>query len=470
MIRYDKNSDLLKKAVILADFVLLNLLLDAFFLIRSHILTDYLHADVLPIAVCVNLGMVIAEYFFPSKVYWRRASADAIVRNTTYLTLMQGIMGYMLLRLIRYGNIPFIWVAVFILSLYFTLLLSRLVERIIIKRLRRAKKNTRRVLLVGNDPMIPMLYERLTSDAAMGYDVIGYYADSEIPDCPEGLSYLGGKEDLNRNIMGEEGLKDFNDVFCCLSHDRQEDIENLMMLCDRYTTHFFYVPRMSGNMALRLKMEYLGDIPLFASHEAPLNLIGNRMIKRCFDILFSLPICIILTLMLPFIALIIKLQSRGPLFFRQERTGMNGESFNILKFRSMHVNKDADTLQATKDDPRKFAFGSFMRRTNIDELPQFYNVLKGDMSVVGPRPHMLKHTEQYSKLIDSYMVRHFAKPGITGWAQVNGFRGETQELWQMTGRVKRDIWYIENWTVWLDIRIIYLTIKNMLARKEEMAY
>jgi len=149
---------------------------------------------------------------------------------------------------------------------------------------------------------------------------------------------------------------------------------------------------------------------------------------------------------------------------------MNGESFNILKFRSMHVNKDADTLQATKDDPRKFAFGSFMRRTNIDELPQFYNVLKGDMSVVGPRPHMLKHTEQYSKLIDSYMVRHFAKPGITGWAQVNGFRGETQELWQMTGRVKRDIWYIENWTVWLDIRIIYLTIKNMLARKEEMAY
>jgi len=221
---------------------------------------------------------------------------------------------------------------------------------------------------------------------------------------------------------------------------------------------------------LRLKMEYLGDIPLFASHEAPLNLIGNRMIKRCFDILFSLPICIILTLMLPFIALIIKLQSRGPLFFRQERTGINGESFNILKFRSMHVNKDADTLQATKDDPRKFAFGSFMRRTNIDELPQFYNVLKGDMSVVGPRPHMLKHTEQYSKLIDSYMVRHFAKPGITGWAQVNGFRGETQELWQMTGRVKRDIWYIENWTVWLDIRIIYLTIKNMLARKEEMAY
>ena len=127
----------------------------------------------------------------------------------------------------------------------------------------------------------------------------------------------------------------------------------------------------------------------------------------------------------------------------------------------MHVNVDADKLQATENDPRKFPFGDFMRRTNIDELPQFWNVLRGEMSIVGPRPHMLAHTAMYSKLIDQYMVRHFVKPGVTGWAQVSGFRGETRELRQMEERVKRDIWYMENWTIWLDFRIIWLTIKSI---------
>lgn len=128
----------------------------------------------------------------------------------------------------------------------------------------------------------------------------------------------------------------------------------------------------------------------------------------------------------------------------------------------MHVNKDADTVQATENDPRKFAFGNFMRKSNIDEFPQFFNVLKGDMSIVGPRPHMLHHTEIYGSIIDKYMVRHFSKPGITGWAQVTGFRGETKELWQMEERIKRDIWYIENWSFWLDLYIIYLTAKSII--------
>ena len=151
------------------------------------------------------------------------------------------------------------------------------------------------------------------------------------------------------------------------------------------------------------------------------------------------------------------------------RTGLDGRTFNMYKFRSMHVNDDADTLQATKDDPRKYPFGDFMRKTNIDELPQLWNVLRGDMSIVGPRPHMLLHTEMYSQLINKYKVRLFVKPGMTGWAQVNGFRGETKELWQMEGRVKRDIWYMENWSIWLDIRIILLTMK-LLFRHDRNAY
>ena len=148
-------------------------------------------------------------------------------------------------------------------------------------------------------------------------------------------------------------------------------------------------------------------------------------------------------------------------------TGTSPRDIDCYKFRSMHVNSDADRLQATEDDPRKFPFGDFMRKTNIDELPQLWNVLIGDMSIVGPRPHMLAHTEQYDKLIQKYMVRHFVKPGVTGWAQVTGFRGETRELWQMEGRVERDIWYIQYWSLRLDLRIIWLTVKTIFKRDKK---
>jgi len=189
----------------------------------------------------------------------------------------------------------------------------------------------------------------------------------------------------------------------------------------------------------------------------------NRLSKCLTDILLSAIFLVPTVLLLPLITIIIKCQSAGPIFFRQRRTGLDGREFWCWKFRSMHVNSTADNQQATKDDPRKFPFGNFMRKTSIDELPQFWNVLCGDMSIVGPRPHMLVHTE-----IDKYMVRHFVKPGITGWAQVTGFRGETRELWQMEGRVERDIWYIQHWSFWLDLRIIWMTVK-LVFKKDQQA-
>lgn len=186
-------------------------------------------------------------------------------------------------------------------------------------------------------------------------------------------------------------------------------------------------------------------------------------IKRSFDIAFSFVVCFVLLFFIPFIAIIIKIQSRGPVFFVQERTGLDGRTFHCLKFRSMRLNGESDKKQCQKHDPRVFPFGRFLRRTNLDELPQFFNVLMGDMSVVGPRPHMLYHTEKYSALIPEYMRRHVCRPGITGWAQVTGFRGETQELWQMKGRVSHDLWYIEHWSPWLDLRIILMTVKSIFV-------
>ena len=164
--------------------------------------------------------------------------------------------------------------------------------------------------------------------------------------------------------------------------------------------------------------------------------------------------------------LLIKLNSRGPVFFVQERSGRDNKPFPCYKFRTMYVNDNAHTMQACKNDSRITKVGAFLRKTSLDEFPQFFNVLLGNMSVVGPRPHMLSHTEQYSELINNFLVRHYAKPGITGWAQVNGYRGETKELADMEGRVEHDIWYIENWSLLLDVKIVWKTFIQVFQGDE----
>lgn len=202
----------------------------------------------------------------------------------------------------------------------------------------------------------------------------------------------------------------------------------------------------------------------------PLDDVRNQRVKRAFDFIFSgIFALFILSWLIPIIGLIIKMDSSGPIFFSQLRSGEGNQPFRCLKFRSMKVNADADHKQATADDPRITKLGAFLRKSSIDELPQFLNVLMGTMSVVGPRPHMLKHTEEYSKLIEKFMGRHYIKPGITGLAQCMGYRGETKNLSDMENRVQLDRYYIENWTFWLDIKIIFLTIVSLL-RGSEKAY
>jgi len=252
------------------------------------------------------------------------------------------------------------------------------------------------------------------------------------------------------------------------------DVDNarkLINFCDNHIIRFYQVPNLYSYFRRELKLELMGDIPVLYVREEPLLNPFNRFIKRSFDIVAA---CLFLFTIFPFIYIIvgtiIKITSPGPIFFKQKRNGLDGKEFFCYKFRSMKVNNDADKVQATKNDPRKYPFGNFMRRTNIDELPQFINVLNGTMSIVGPRPHMVKHTEEYGALIDKYMVRHLAKPGITGWAQVKGCRGETKELYQMEERIEKDIWYVENWSFLLDLRIIFMTAFNMFFTKEENAY
>lgn len=470
----NQTNSLVKWSVIIGDFILFNVIL--LFFARFHWRIELWEENQLEVFGLVgNLALVISQLRFSTIIHQRLVGAGDVLQRIMGLTILHAIVGYVILRVIDY-DMPVGWLIWEINTVFFVLLIfKRLTERWLIRLYREAGRNSRMVTLVGSDIELVNIYRKLINDATLGFKVNGYYGDGNLVDTIEvvekeegidlselkSLEKKGTISDMLDAMARHEDLQLGDEVYVCLSRRERDVIKKVSRYCDYKVVRFFFVPVSVESIGLNLKRELLDDIEIYTTYENPLQSVGNRLLKRTFDIVMSLFFLIPTALMFPFIWLIIKIQSPGPIFFKQARTGIDGKTFMMLKFRSMHVNKDADRLQATKDDPRKYPFGNFMRKSNIDELPQFLNVLKGDMSFVGPRPHMLAHTEQYSALITKYMVRHFVKPGLTGWAQVTGFRGETKELWQMEGRVKRDIWYMENWSIWLDIRIIWMTAKTI---------
>lgn len=485
-----KNIDgngLIRLFVIIADFISINILLLAFIKSTPDFVSPVFNESIKLTFFRLNVSMVIAQFMYSTIIYFRKVHFSAIYKQVLKLTFVSCGIFFVSMKILSNISIIFDFAMIFSFSAFVTLILSRIIETSILQAYRKSGGNTASVVFVGNDPANANLYNNMMKDQATGYRVIGYFADEEMSNVDSEFRHLGTMSDLHSMMSSSKPVATYNkkelskqlsddaqicnkefslsgidEIFCSLSHSQGADITAIMEFCDKNVIHFYYVPRQFKNVQLKFKPITVGGFNIYTNHIEPLTDMTNYAKKRLFDIVFSSIVCLCLLPILPIIAIIIKLQSPGPLFFKQKRTGMNGEIFNCLKFRSMHVNKDADNLQATKNDPRKFPFGNFMRKTNIDELPQFFNVLKGNMSIVGPRPHMLKHTEEYSKIIEKYMVRHFCKPGITGYAQVTGFRGETKDVWQMEERVKRDIWYIENWSFALDLKIIFLTAKSII--------
>ena len=475
----NQSNRLIKWIVMFGDFAVLN----AIILLASKVswTVDNWPDKSLEIFVLVNnIALMLAQMRFSTIIHLRMVGAGDVLQRVVGLTALQSVLAYVLLKVFDY-YLPIGWMQFWLGTTFFVvLIIKRLFERWFIKLYRQAGRNTRAVTLVGSDPELIGIYNKLMNDPTLGYNILGYYGDvdlgrlldelkSQMPERPtrrenvyeQGLKRLGSLEDFINGMNTPDRLALGDELYLCVSRTEKSLVRRISRLCDHKVIRFYYVPVSVETMGLNLKREYLDDMEIFTTYENPLQNSVNRAIKRTFDIVLSLFFLIPTAFIFPFVWLMIKIQSPGPLFFKQKRTGIDGKDFEMLKFRSMHVNKDADKIQATKNDPRKFPFGNFMRKSNIDELPQFLNILKGDMSFVGPRPHMLLHTEMYSELIDKYMVRHFVKPGLTGWAQVTGFRGETKELWQMEGRVRRDIWYMEHWSIWLDIRIIWLTAKTI---------
>ena len=261
-----------------------------------------------------------------------------------------------------------------------------------------------------------------------------------------------------------------DEIYCSISELSNKELERVVDFADNNLKILKFLPDNKAIYSKKLKYEYYDYIPILSLRDIPLEESFNQIIKRAFDIVFSSAVIIfLLSWLTPIIAILIKMESKGPVFFKQSRNGFNYREFDCYKFRSMTPNANAHLHQATKGDLRITKIGQFIRKTSIDELPQFFNVLFGDMSVVGPRPHMVSHTNMYAKRIDKFMVRHFVKPGITGLAQVKGFRGEIETDKDIINRVKYDIFYVENWSLLLDLKIVIQTFFNAL-KGEDKAY
>ena len=260
------------------------------------------------------------------------------------------------------------------------------------------------------------------------------------------------------------------EIYCSLDQVDENELKKLVRFCENNLRIIKFIPSSSKIISKKLLYENYDSIPVLSLRKVPLQDSVNLFFKRTFDLTISiLVIVFILSWLIPIIGILIKRESKGPVFFRQIRNGINYKEFYCYKFRSMIVNKNAHTKQAVKEDPRVTSFGKFLRKSSIDEMPQFINVLLGDMSVVGPRPHMTKENDKYYKSVEKYMLRHSIKPGITGLAQVSGFRGEVEKESDIVNRIRLDIFYLENWSLLLDIKIMIRTITNSLLG-EEKAY
>ncbi|AMR33512.1 undecaprenyl-phosphate glucose phosphotransferase [Mucilaginibacter sp. PAMC 26640] len=280
----------------------------------------------------------------------------------------------------------------------------------------------------------------------------------------DNASYLDSNGRVLPSIVSQiesAAASGIRDIYLSISPDRLHEYNLLQMEAEKQCLRLKLIPDMSASLVNHLKVSYMGEFAVLSHRDEPLEEIGNRVKKRLFDIIFSsLVIIFLLSWLYPIIGLLIKLQSRGPVLFKQLRSGKDNKDFVCYKFRSMKVN--AGERQATIDDDRITKIGRFLRKTSLDELPQFFNVFLGEMSVIGPRPHILTHTNEYSKIINQYMVRHFLKSGITGWAQVSGYRGETKDPILMQRRVEHDIWYLENWSMSLDLKIVLMTVFQVI--------
>ena len=403
-----------------------------------------------------NFAYLLTLVFVPISLHKRMSAPFHVIKKAAYTSLAFIVLYNALLGMSHMFVPGFFRSALIAFCLFAFVCFERLSARKILANYRTGGGNQMHVILIGYSYNVQQVIKQMKLPWT-GYAVIGLFSDTEENEADTGVTYLGKVSDALA-LMQQQLV---NEIYIGLPEEQDEKLEPIIRYCEQNMIKIFYVPQTHSNNSIRTYRRDFGDTYVMARYNEPLHRMSNRFLKRTFDLIFSsLFLFTLFPIIFIVVAIITKINMPGPVFFKQKRTGYGGEDFMMIKFRSMKVNDEADQKQATKDDDRVTKWGHFLRHSSIDELPQFINVFLGDMSVVGPRPHMLAHTEYYSARISDYMVRHYVKPGITGWAQTHGSRGETQEVKDMADRVEKDIWYVEHWSIWLDLHIIVKTLRD----------
>ena len=412
-------------------------------------------------------------WYISSKVFYLYNDITLISFSQEVVGLIKVIIFYLLLIVffLFIFNIQEIFrgfILLFTTITFGLVVFEKYIYRIVYAKSRQNKENIKNTLIVGNKNISHFLNGTSLSNNNINLNIIGVLNDDD--NGKNGYHVLGPISSLEEIIQ----TKQIDQVLVCLSIEDEEKIAYIVSLCERLNIIVSILTSPTNQFGLGSKrVTNYANIPVLFFKNYPLDDIENKVFKRVFDIVFSIfVILFIFTWLFPIVSIIIKLTSKGPIFFNQYRWGINNKKIKCFKFRTMYIGnneiaEDGSYMPATKNDSRITLIGHFLRKTSIDEMPQFFNVLFGSMSVVGPRPHPIPLNMQSKDHVNNYLLRHLVKPGITGWAQVNGSRGEVKEIAEMQNRVNFDIWYIENWTFWLDIQIIFQTIINLIKGDEK---
>jgi putative colanic acid biosynthesis UDP-glucose lipid carrier transferase len=428
-------------------------ILHIFLLLTYNFETNTANISQVIFYIVTNIFWLISSYITEVYINDRILNFKKFARRTfrAFIIFVTLLIIYLYFSRFRFYR-PYLYLSFGSFALF--LFISRFVFLQIALYIGKKKRALNKIIILGNNSFAYNLITKLRKNKTL--DVLGCFSSKiRAENNQNDFIYLGQVKDCIQYAVANN----VTEIYSTISPELFPEIYEIAQSAENLCMRFRFVPDFRGFVNKNVYFDNIDEIPILSLRSEPLEDFGVQVKKRFFDILFSLFVMVfLLSWLVPIIAILIKLDSKGPVFFKQDRSGLNNVPFKCIKFRSLRINKESDTKQVTKGDNRITKLGKFLRKSSIDELPQFFNVLKGDMSVVGPRPHMLKHTEEYSSIIMKYMIRHYQKPGVTGYAQVNGFRGEIKHEEQLIKRIEFDVWYIEHWSIWLDLKIIIKTV------------
>ncbi|MBR0162708.1 MAG: undecaprenyl-phosphate glucose phosphotransferase [Oscillospiraceae bacterium] len=456
-----ENQQLLNRLNVLSDGLIIYLMIPVAFWLRFSVLPDGKVTVSLSYYLLTGVFfMLIQLYIFLAAGLYKPFRHIPLTRELERL-LAACLLGFILLlswfSLQHQDDYSRQMILIYFLLCLVLLGGKRVVLRLVLRHYRSRGFNLKHVVLIGCGPLAEEYLNKITEDKRMGFHPLGYIASEKREDWE--LRYLGGFEDLEAVLEKRKP----DEVVSAIQAEDYERTGKIVQACEKTGCKLSIIPLYTEYMSAHPQFDDLDGIPLLNVRRIPLDNFANAFVKRAMDVVLSALILVIFSPLLLFCAIGVRISSPGPIIFKQERIGRNKKPFMMYKFRSMRVNDRQDTAWSSRTDSRKTAFGSFIRKYSLDEFPQFWNVLKGDMSMVGPRPEIPFYVDQFKEEVPRYMLKHLVRPGITGWAQVNDLRGDTS----IPERIRYDIWYIENWSIALDVKILFLTVFGGKFKNDE---